>query len=287
MITTTIREAYPEDFPEVLPLLHQFRSSNLLKDEDWQRLFNPRWLGNRGTCGLILLANNRPVGFIHSLFSQRIINGKPRAFCNLGSWIVEPDYRSKSMSLFFPLMKMTDITFTSISANPRFSPILEGFGFKSLEDTLHFLPPLPSLSRRAKVSWSFSDIEKTLVGEPKRIFTDHEFLSCEHILLNTPKGPCYLIFNRTRKKRLPMAYLNYISDLDPFLKYIVPASAKICAALRVAALIIGSHSLKDHRLPGSIKTPRLFKLWYRSKDLSPFDVDTLYSEYQVLGLKPS
>jgi hypothetical protein len=131
------------------------------------------------------------------------------------------------------------------------------------------------------------NISEDLSGEPFRIFTDHKDLSCDHIVLDTPRGFCYLIFNPTVKKSLPVAYLDYVSDLDLFLSYIHSVSSQICSRLGAAALMIGAHTLKGKTLRGSLKIERKFKLWFRSDELSSFDVDTLYSEYQVLGLKPA
>jgi hypothetical protein len=282
----TIQHASASDFARVLPLLNKFRSAHLIKDETWQRLFTRKWEGSGSYCGLIMQVENIPVGFIHSLFSQRKINGKNLQFCNLGTWIVEPEFRSKSMMLFFPFMKMKSITFTSFTANPRFAPILEGFGFSGLEDQIYFLLPSVSFNRKVQVLSDKAVISKELKGEPYRIFLDHADLTCEHILLDTPRGSCYLVFNRTKKKRLPVAYLDYVSDLDLFLAYIHSVTARICSALGVVALMIGAHSLKGNPLRSSIKIARQFKLWYRSEEVTAFDVDALYTEYQVLGLKP-
>jgi hypothetical protein len=220
------------------------------------------------------------VGFIHSLFSERVIDGQHHRFCNLGSWIVEPEFRSKSMSIFFPFMKLKKTTLTSFTANPRFIPILEGFKFSSLEERLYFLPPTVSFNHKAQVVMDKEAISKELSGEPLRIFSDHKDLSCDNVVLDTPRGKCYMVFNRTYKKRLPVAYL------DIFLTYIHSASARLCSSLGIVALMIGAHTLKGNPLRNSIKVARQFKLWFRSDDVTEFDVDTLYTEYQVLGLKP-
>jgi len=283
----SIRHATAADFPRVLPLLKKFRSGHLIDDDTWKKLFTQKWEGSGKYCGLILQSGDEPVGFIHSLFSERNIDGNRLQFCNLGTWIVEPEFRSKSMSIFFPYMKLKEFTLTSFSANPRFIPILEGFKFSSLEDRIHFLPPSISFNRKVQVLMDKENISKELSGEQLRIFSDHKNLSCDHIVLDTPRGNCYLIFNRTIKKRLPVAFLDYISDLELFLMYIHTASARICSRLGVAALMIGAHSLKGNRLRGSVEIDRKFRLWYRSENLSSFDLDTLYSEYQVLGLKPN
>ncbi len=281
------KQATSVDFPRVLPLLKKFRSGHLIDDPTWQRLFTRKWKGSDKYCGLILQSGKEPVGFIHSLFSDRLIDGKHSSFCNLGTWIVEPEFRSKSMSLLFPFMKLKNVTLTSFTANPRFIPILEGFKFSSLEGEIFFLPPSISVNPKVEVLMHKENISQELSGEPLRIFIDHRDLSCDHIVLDTPRGACYLIFNPTRKKGLPVAYLNYVSDLDIFLTHIHSASSRICARLRVAALMIGAHTLRGKKLKGSLQVERKFKLWFRSEDLSSFDVDTLYSEYQVLGLKPT
>lgn len=283
----SIKQATAADYPRVLPLLKKFRSGHLIEDATWQRLFTRKWDGSGKYCGLILQSGKEPVGFIHSLFSDRLISGKHYSFCNLGTWIVEPEFRSKSMTILFPFVKLKGVTLTSFSANPRFIPILEGFKFSSLEEQIYFLPPSISFNRKIQVLMNKDNISEELTGEPRRIFTDHKDLSCDHIVLDTPGGPCYLVFNPARKKNLPVAYLNYVSNLDIFLSSIHSASSRICSRLGVAALMIGAHTLKGKTLRSSLRIERKFKLWFRSEELGPFEVDTLYSEYQVLGLKPT
>ena len=283
----SIKQATSTDFPRVLPLLKKFRSGHLIDDETWQRLFTRKWEGSGKYCGLILQSGKTPVGFIHSLFSERVVGDKRFQFCNLGTWIVEPEFRSKSMNIFFPFMKLKNITLTSFTANPRFIPILAGFKFSSLEDQIYFLPPSISLNRKVQVLMDKENILKEISGESLRIFSDHRDLFCDHIVLDTPRGNCYMVFNRAFKKRFPVAFLDYVSDLDLFLTHIHSSSARICSRLGVTALMIGAHSLKGNKLRGSLEVPRKFKLWFRSEELSSFDVDTLYSEYQVLGLKPT
>jgi len=184
-------------------------------------------------------------------------------------------------------MRMKKITFTSFTANPHLIPVLEGFGFNSLEDHLYFLPPLPSFTHKVQVITEKELISQELTGESLRIFSDHKDLSCNHVVLDSPRGNCYMVFNRAQKKNLPVAFLDYVSNVDIFLSYIQSSSSRICSRLGVAALMIGAHTLKGNSLPGSLKISRKFKLWFRSEDLTAFDMDTLYSEYQVLGLQPT
>ncbi len=286
MTNISVVKAHIEDYPHVLPLLKGFNTSRLISDETWRNLFTRRWSSSENYCGRILLADGKPAGFIHSLFCDRKINGKDAIVCNLGTWIVDEEYRNKSLLLFFPYMQMKNVTFTSFTANPKYIPILQRFNFQSLEKTIYFIPPLPSSSKSIHVITDPAIIERNLEGELLKIFHDHKDLLCKNVLVQSPNGQCLLNISMTRKKRLPVAFIHFLSDVDWFLSSSRQAAFAICGLLHASAIMVGEHSLRGNKPHLSLAVPRRFKLWFRSPDLTSFDLDTLYSEYQVLGLAP-
>jgi hypothetical protein len=226
------------------------------------------------------------VGFIHSLFCDRKIQGRDVTICNLGTWIVEEEYRGKSLMLLFPYMAMNDITFTSFTANPKYVPILQRFNFQSLEKIIYFIPPVPSFSKSIRLINDPQIIQKNLDGEILKIFLDHKDLLCTNLLIQSNNKQCYLNISMTRKKGLPVAFVHSISDVDFFLSIIKQASYSICRLLHATTIMLGEHTLQGTKSQPSIAVPRRFQLWFRSPDLNAYDMDTLYSEYQVLGLAP-
>jgi hypothetical protein len=283
---TLVRQATRDDLDLVFPLFKGFATQSQVNPEDWKKIFEKLWDKQDPCCGYVLINGKEAVGFLGTIFSKRLIKGIPRDFCNLTSWIVKPDYRSESLSLLFPLMGRKDLTLTNFTASNRVIDVLLKVGFKSLEDHYRMILPIPLLTAGCKVYFDTEIIENILQGDNLRIFLDHKKLHCRHILLEFQNDQCYLVLNPARKRNLPVMFVDYISNLDFFMKYIQRYTFSICKHLQVFGLMTGEHNMRGSRFPLALRIKRRHALLYRSKDVPPENIDTLYSEIQVLGLKP-
>ncbi|MGD0709441.1 MAG: hypothetical protein ABSA51_13495, partial [Anaerolineaceae bacterium] len=119
-----------------------------------------------------------------------------------------------------------------------------------------------------------------------KIFQDHVALYCDHALFSRQGEICYLVLNKTQKKGLPIAYVDYISNIDVFLKNANEIAWRVCSKLKVAGLMVGDRFTQNKTIPGSLTVARKQFLLYRSNKLSEADINTLYSEIQILGHAP-
>ncbi|MGH3580624.1 MAG: hypothetical protein ACRDUB_03500, partial [Mycobacterium sp.] len=55
------------------------------------------WKGEAPNRGFMLRDDHRVVGTLLALYSERLMEGRVERFCNMGSWCVLPDYRSRSL----------------------------------------------------------------------------------------------------------------------------------------------------------------------------------------------
>jgi len=283
---TQVRQATPDDLDLVFPLFRGFATHDQVDPNDWKKIFRKLWDGQDPCCGFVLMDGKEAVGFLGTIFSRRLIKGIPSDFCNLTSWIVKPDYRSESLSLLFPLMGRKGLTLTNFTASNRVIEVLLKVGFDSLEDQYQMILPIPQPSTGCYVHFDAEKIEIGVQGDNLRIFQDHKDLHCDHVLVESAEGSCYLVMNPARKKNLPVLYVNYISDLVVFKKVIQRCAFSICRWFGVYGLMIGDHSLKGVQFPLALKINRRHALLYKSMEIAPENIDTLYSEIQVLGLKP-
>lgn len=283
---STIRQAVSEDFDFVFPLFQGFRTHSQVDAGDWKKIFSPIWREQKPSFGYVMENDGNAVGFLGTLFSKRTIHSAEKEFCNLTSWIVRPEYRNESLSLLFPLLGQKDLTLTNFTASNRVVEILLKIGFKSLEEHFQMVLPVPTLSSRQKISADPGEIGNRLTGESLRIFQDHKHLHCRHVLLELNGEICYLVLNPARKKNLPVMYVDYIGNLPFFTKSIHKFAFSLCRKLNIYGLMVGEHSLGSKKLPFALRVKRRHALLYRSRDILPADIDTLYSEIQVLGLKP-
>jgi len=283
---TEVRKVYADDFEAIFPLLEGFHNEKL-KREDWRQLFVHHWDCPEEHFGYRMLDGDKTVGFIGIVFSTQFIHGKAEKFCNLSSWYVMPEYRHESLAVLFPVLGLKDFTLTNFTANQHIASMMRGFGFKDLEPSFKIILPLPAgLLSSGTLTTNTAIIPNHLDAANLKIFQDHVTLHCEHSLFSHQGETCYLVLNKTQKKGLPIAYVDYISDTDVFLKHANEIAWHICNKLKVAGLMVGDRFTLNKAIPGSLTVARKQFLLYRSNKLSEADINTLYSEIQILGHAP-
>lgn len=195
---------------------------------DWDGLFNYRWKPEGLPYGYAIFDAGKMVGFLGTIFSERIVDGKKRVCCCTTSWYVEEGYRTQMLALrlFAPILRMKELLITNMSPTSPAVKMCETLGYKYLDQEQVVIPTLPwfafGIRKRLWVTFEPQEIEGYLKPEEKRIFEDHAGLACKHFLIQERTGEyCYGIANTTplRKLRLLKArWLNlcYVSNPEVF-----------------------------------------------------------------------
>lgn len=275
----------PEDFERVYPVIQQF-DNPLLGKEDWRALFQQPWLQGLPV-GYAIEEGGTIAGFLGTIFSRRIIQGEAHLFCNLSTWVVQEDQRGMSLMLLFEALKHKDCTFTDFTAN-KVAPILKRFGFKCLAQRLFVQFPLPSpaaLFKPARILTQPEDIASRLNGETRRLFNDHAGWKCNHLLVEIGNDQCYIVYDVVRRKRLPFARIHHISHPDIYCQYAQRFALAACRKANVAGWMAAENLLKGKKPHFAYSIPQKQALLYRSTVLNANQIDTLYSELQLLGLR--
>ena len=286
---THVEEATVEMFDDIYPLLQELNNDGMTRDR-WKRMFEYSW---KSQIGNVLVDRDRIVGFIGTLFSRRIIDGREAALCNLSSWIVKDEYRSESLRLLLPLLKRKDHTFTNLTLNPRVAEIMKRLGFKDLDTNVKLLFPVPAFSgnsrkERPTIVSDEAEIIKALDSKDLRIFADHSQYGCGHVVIREGGDYCYMVFTRKYRgksfHKVPYAHLHYISSRRLFLKHLNRIKLNFlmehkCCFLMVEERLVGTQPLPFSRVH-TLKVPKM----YKSHLLTSEQVDNLYTELIVLGL---
>jgi hypothetical protein len=258
-------------------------------ESDWRRLFSYQWQRDEEYCGLALKDGDKAVGFIGMIFSQRRINLRDEKFCNLTAWIVEKEYRSRSLSLLLPLFRMQDYTITDLTPSRKVYLIEKKLGFKDLDAKCRILLPLGRRLRQLKAREVFithdtEEIEKLLSREHLRILYDHKPYQCSHLLVRANDDYCYIIFTKCKRKRIPYAHIHYISNLNLFSLTYVRIRKTILKNSNSCFIMIDSRFVKTVNLPLSFCIPFRAPKLYLSSRLDPDQIDNLYSEIVLMNL---
>ena len=129
---TELRKVRQEDFEELYFLFLGF--GKIIKSK-WEQLFFNKWTNAENCKGYVLVDKDRLVGYYSLLFSKRTIEGKTHRFCNWGNWIIKKEYRSSSMSMIFPLIRLKGYNITVFTPNSTVRSLLEKLGYDYINDS--------------------------------------------------------------------------------------------------------------------------------------------------------
>ena len=277
-----VRKAREEDFEMVCHLFPKFNNPQLTH-EHWKRLFQDPWNCNEDYFGYLLDDGQKAVGFLGFIFSRRQIKGVERKFCSLTSWVVQDDYRSQSILLFLPVLKLKEITFTILTASKLTFDVAKKLGFRELETHLRVIPPWPSFRSGQKLVINEKEIRDGLSADALQLNLDHSHLACRHFLIRSENGNCHFIVTRTQRKNFPFAHVHYVSDRRVFLESLDAIKLLLCLEMKTVSILIEERYLKGAPLAFSYKYSLPQATLYKSDVLDVNDIDTLYSELLVLN----
>ncbi|MFZ5452664.1 MAG: GNAT family N-acetyltransferase [Thermodesulfobacteriota bacterium] len=281
-----VHKVYSGDFDRVYASLLAAHDPRLDK-EDWRQLFIKHWETPEDYHGFMLVDNEEVVGFLGTIFSRRKSQGKDYRYCNLSSWIVKPEHRNKSLLLLLALLKLTDYTFTNLSALEHVAVIHQKLGFTDMGSQAQILLPIGGFSwgapNKPRLILEPERIKDRLKGDARIIFDDHISFKCKHILFEADNNYCYLIASKLVKKGIPILYVHYISNLALFLNLIHKVVFKVLYHFKALGLLIDDRFLAGLNLRWALK----YKLPHYKLLKSPFlqaqDIDNLYSEKILLN----
>jgi hypothetical protein len=272
-------------FEEAYDLLLGFNNTEIPK-EVWRRLLRPQWRLDGMHCGLGLVDQGRLVGFIGTLFSERVIEGRVERFCNLSSLIVREAYRRHGWMLMFSAVREEDciITiFTPISVLYTRAPEI---GFRNLGTRMKVMFSVPWARSVCGVDMELLDdpaeIRQHLDETHRRYLDDHLPYECGHLLLRQSKRYCYVVHVSITSAKLPYALILYVSDPELFAEFSIPIRAFILSKERMRFVAVDSRLIRDLPLRASFDFPTNIRRLYKPDRLSPHVVDNLYSEFVLL-----
>jgi hypothetical protein len=271
----------PAMFPELYEAL--LRDWNpALGEAVWQRAFDPATVGPEGHCGYVLTDGGRIVGVLGMIFSERRIGGRTAPLCNLHSWRVKPAYRARSLALLRPALALEDHTLTDLTPTDAVVAIEKRLGFRTLDRLATVLLPLPRRGR------STGAVVEELTGAAERhrgvldpahlrIYQDHQGIDCGHTLVRSGDRSCYLVHSRVGRHWLPHCAVHYVSDPQVFAQEHAVIRRHLARRTGRHVVAVDTRLLDGVHVPGALRVRTTEKL-YRSPDLEPDQVDSLYSE---------
>ena len=250
---------------------------------EWQRVMTPPWDVEQPNHGYLLRDDGRVVGVYLALYSERVIDGRPRRICNLGAWCVASEHRATGLRMLRSLLRQRGYTFTDLTPNGTVVPLNTRLGFAPLDTTTVLVPnlPWPTRSRGVRVVDTPTQIDEMLSERDQTIYRDHAATAVRHVVLAQGDRRCYVVFRRERRKRVRLfAFILYVGDPDlfrecapHFYRYLLLRHG--IAATLAEVRVVGDRPARSVFVTG---TPKM----YLSEDLKSAHIDYLYSELTLL-----
>lgn len=257
-----------------------------LRKDDWRALLVPPGDNDEPGTGYVLRDGDKIVGMLGMIFSERMIEGVSRKFCNLHSWFVDDAYRGYSLMLMRPALRLTDHTLTDFTPTDRVCTISTRLGFRSLDSRLKILLPSPWTKGHSDIELvdDTDQIAGRLSAADLRLMRDHTRDRFYHLLVEDGDDYCYLIFNRVDRHVMPYCHLHYIGNKSVFARHESAIRKQILRTGGGRYVAMNARLAGDMPLRSSLTVPVSTKQLYRSSDVPPEQVDTLYSEVSLLWL---
>ena len=248
---------------------------------DWVRAMAPPWEIEQPNHGYLLRENGRVVGAYLALYSERMIDGRPRRICNLGTWCVADEHRASGLRLQRSVLRQRGYTFTDLTPNPTVVALNSRLGFAKLDTARALMPnmPWPMRSRGVGVVDAPHEIDGLLSGRDQTIYRDHAATAAHHVVLTKGDQNCYVMFRRDlgRFKRFPyFASVLYVGNRELF-RDCALHFYRYLLLRRGIPLTLAELRVVSYRPPRSVIVGGPTKM-FLSEDLQPEQIDYLYSE---------
>jgi hypothetical protein len=311
----TIRKVLASDENTIIELFKKFDDTPVNHD-DKRVLFKKQFNCDEDFYGLLIEDQGKVIAYLGLIFVHRQINNQLVKYCNLTSFLIDPDYRGQKLThkMIDEVLKLGNYTITAITPIPSLYRMYESKGLVKLEDDRIIFWN----KRNSQNTWSIVqdevEIEKILDSENKQIYLDHKKFNCEIIVLSNSKETLLVIgkvfqsqlrkFKTGRfinyldfftRKTVDFSFLNkavdaleihYCSNYQSLIDNFSQTLPLLSAHKNWKGIILRKHICSLDKLK-SFKQNNFFRarqLFY-SNQISNAEYDTLYSEVYVLDLK--
>lgn len=280
-ITAVIRPAAASDLDAIAAYLSRALGEDAARPPaHYRRMLDYRWLAAKPDLGIVIEDGGQVRGFLGAIYSDRVIGGVARRFCNLTSVSVDASHRSYTLRAFNALLAPKDRTYTCFSANEAVSKILEFYKFHCAPAAKVIVAPvsgLAGLARRARVITDPAALDAELDPAQRTIARDHAHYRCAQLLVVAGDRRCYTVAVRRGRGVRAFADVLHASDPELLMASLPWLQVPMWRALRTVLIGIDQRWIRDRPRLSAVYT-KLRPTHVRSPALAPGDIDALYSE---------
>jgi hypothetical protein len=282
-VRASVRGATAADIPAITRFLHGFWPQ--IPPATWRSLFEYDWIKDKPDLGFVLTdAHGAIAGFIATIYADRdTAHGRIR-FCNVSSWAVLPEQRACALLLIREVLNRRECAITNLSPSPEAQAFFLRTGFKPLDDAKLVWPPFANPTtlrprRKTRIEDDPARMLELLDERGRRIVADHP--RCRHLAVEQGGTVSHVVRIVRRKRGIRVSEILYCSNSALLARTFERVKLHILWRDRAAVLVADARILGDNA-PRGLRMQR--KACFRSSQVSPAEVDNLYSEYALLPM---
>ena len=252
---------------------------------EFSAAFDRRWAA--GPAGYALVSDGGTiVGALATIRSIRQIGGRPRHVCNLSSWAVAQSFRTYALALLRRALEPPETIFTNFTASAAVADILRALRFVEMPVEERVLLPLVPHAPTA-ASWRVDDTIETILrargqDEAADCVRDHRGTRARWVLVEFNDGCGVVALHLMHVRRIPFAYVLYCSAPARFADMLGPV--RIGCARSWGWHLIAWPRARFGTASGTVPVRRPQPVFFKGEDVTPAEIDGLYSELTLLPI---
>lgn len=278
----SVRFATPAQRAEVEAFMHAAFPRAKWGAEGWTRLLANRWGGAQGEFAVVAMDGDMIVGVMGMNDSIRHTPRGPQRYRNLTSWYVLKSHRGMGLgeTLMHTAMADPQVTSTNLTSAKAALPLVDRIGFKVLDaERLVWRQ-----SGGTVLSMSLDPLsDAKLNSVDDQVLRDHADLNLKSVTVETPDGPCTLVLSVKQK-------------VDEYVTHEIVYIGQPALLARHGRAIVDTllpddgavFSIDSRLVQGAqpdtvepIEVPR----FYKGTSMLPAEIDHMYSEIVLMGMK--
>lgn len=313
----TIRKVIASDENTIIELFKKFDDTPVNHD-DKRVLFKKQFNCDEDFYGLLIEDQGKVIAYLGLIFVHRQINNQLVKYCNLTSFLIDPDYRGQKLThkMIDEVLKLGNYTVTAITPIPSLYRMYESKGLVKLSDYRIIFWRTNINFGYWKVVKEIKYLEKLLNKNDFQIYVDHLKFNCICMVITNGYENLLIVGKKNKAQKRKFKTGRIINYIDFFLRNLLGKSIldktvetidiSYCSNYHILtnplnfpeilSIISDTYSLDGLVLREDIidlsklKNFKQNRFWksrqlFLSNKLQPKHYDTLYSEIFVLNLE--
>ena len=281
-----ISHAQPPEREEIAQFMAEVFPRAKWSIDGWRAILDGRWSRPDDSYAITVRDQGKLVGVLGLVTAQRPTDNGPRVTANMTSWYLLKPYRGTGIGRKMIELATADpnITVTDFTSSPGAVHAVKRAGLVELDTQRLIWKPRVSPAQKLPNHSAPLELGNRISAKDSQVLQDHANLPLTPLAIETPDGPVVVILSIKQKHDDYVTHeVMYLGDRDLFALHARAIADSLLPPDRAILSV-------DRRLLPATAEPDEFEdfaipRFYTPGRMHPEDIDHLYTEVVLLGLK--